>query len=517
MKTTTNTMTDILNEIVARRRLDVEAKTVSLEEWKARHRDRGDFRAFHQSLKRNRRRPGMAAVIAEIKRGSPAKGLFAPDLAPAERAYEYEGGGATCLSVLTEPHYFYGSFEDLITARNACGLPVLQKDFIVTEYQVYEAAVHADCLLLIARCLERQQLADLHGLATELGLDVLVEVFDEEDIDKIEPFHFPLIGVNNRNLRTMSIDLENSQRLFSRFASDQTIVAASGVKTRDDIEQFMQAGIRAFLVGESLSVQTEPLELLLELVEGKGLFSIKICGISTPETAVACFEAGASMIGFVHYPPSPRHVDVTKIREILDAVEPFLSEAGREAVLVVVDQLPDEIDSRITYLQVYGNIAPEELDRDDIPPYSIQVARSDGAMTRILYSGSAGSCGCRKPPYLAVYFGESIHPVSSTGSCRCQKSPTLYTLEISEGAMPGGNGITWDWSIARPFCERYPTLIAGGVTPENVAEVIRLANPYGVDVSSGVESSPGVKDIDKVKRLIENVHQAIIRRETANP
>ena len=159
--------------------------------------------------------------------------------------------------------------DDLTAARNACELPVLQKDFIVTEYQVWEAAVHADALLLIARCLERQQLADLHSLAVELGLDVLVEVFDEEDIDTIEPFHFPLIGINHRNLRTMSIDLERSQRLVARCTADQTVVAASGIKTRADIENLMQAGISAFLVGESLSTHPNRADFLRELVGGE--------------------------------------------------------------------------------------------------------------------------------------------------------------------------------------------------------------------------------------------------------
>ena len=473
-------MPDILTEIVARRRQDIEAKTVPLAELKAKHHDRTDFRPFHRSLKWNMACPGMAAVIAEIKRGSPAKGLFAPDLQPVEAARNYYSGGATCLSVLTEPHYFFGSLDDLIAARNACKLPVLQKDFVVTEYQVWEAAVHADCMLLIARCLERQQIADLHALATQLGLDVLVEVYDEEDIDKIEPFHFPLVGINHRNLRTMSIDLEQSKRLFSRFAPDQTVVAASGIKTRDDIEMVMRIGIRAFLVGESLSIQPNAGDFLVQLVYADRRMHVKICGITTPETAIACLEAGADMIGLVYYPPSPRHVDTAKIRKILDAVEPLPE--SRLIALVVVDQLPNEIDPRIRVLQPYGNIRPEELQRNDIPPIRIHVVKDYETFTQLLES-----------PW--------------------RKDIFFHCLEMSKGLLPGGNGAAWDWSVAKPFCEHCPTFIAGGITPENVADVIRLANPYGIDVSSGVESSPGVKDMDKVKRLIENVHRTLIRHQ----
>ena len=289
-------MTDILNEITARRLRDIEAKTVTLAELKSRHRDRDDIRPFRRAIQVQNAKSKVqsakcrtenhfelctlnselkkAAIIAEIKRGSPAKGLFAPHLDPAECAKDYERGGAACLSVLTEPHWFFGATEDLIAARSACALPVLQKDFIVTEYQVFEAAVYADCMLLIARCLERRQLIDLHGLATELGLEVLVEVFDEEDIDKIEgtgaitPLHVPLIGVNHRNLRTMRMDFERSQELVSRFASDQTIVAASGIRTRRDIEHLMRTGFHAFLVGESLSTSSNRVEWLRQLVQG---------------------------------------------------------------------------------------------------------------------------------------------------------------------------------------------------------------------------------------------------------
>jgi indole-3-glycerol phosphate synthase/phosphoribosylanthranilate isomerase len=477
-------MTDILNEIVARRRKDIEAKTVPLVELKARQNDRAGIRPFHWSLQQKMKRPGMAAIIAEIKRGSPAKGLFAPDLDPVQAAQEYDDLAA-CLSVLTEPHWFFGSLDDLIAARNACNLPVLQKDFVVTEYQVYEAAVHADAMLLIARCLERQQLANLHSLATQLGLDVLVEVFDEEDMDKIEPFHFPLIGINHRNLRTMSIDLERSKRLFSRFTADQTVVAASGIKSRADIEKLMRVGIRAFLVGESLSTHVDRVNYLNELVHGAPEYHrfIKICGITTPEMAIACLESGADAIGLVYYPPSPRHVDAVQMREILDAVESTISSPFYRAVLVVVDQLPEIIDPRITYIQTYSDIPSSEKKRHEIFHHGvheisyrqIHVVKDDETFQR---------------------FMETPDEVEYVPLC---------ALEMSQGIMPGGNGAAWDWSIAKPFCEKFPTLIAGGITPENVADVIRLTRPWGIDVSSGVESSPGVKDLDKVRRLIDAV------------
>jgi phosphoribosylanthranilate isomerase len=193
---------------------------------------------------------------------------------------------------------------------------------------------------------------------------------------------------------------------------------------------------------------------------------IKICGITSPETAIACFEAGASIIGLVYYPPSPRHVDIVQIGEILDAVKPF----GGRCVLVVVDQLPDkEVVSKFTLLQSYGTI------KDDISMPQIRVVKDFDTFTRLLELPTEP----KLPPY--------------------------YALEMSKGTLPGGNGAAWDWSIARPFCERYPTFIAGGITPENVADVIRQANPFGIDVSSGVESSPGVKNRAKIELLVKGV------------
>ena len=261
-------MNDILKKIVESRIGDVKSKTSSIAELKALYLDRQDFRPFHKSL-REKIRQDHVAIIAECKRGSPAKGLFAPDIDTSKVAAEYEAGGASCLSVLTEPHYFFGSMDDLLTARKSCSLPILQKDFVVSEYQVYEAAVHADAILLIARCLDASQLKDLHDLATALNLDVLVEIFDEKDIEVIEPFHFPLIGINNRNLKTMTVSFDYSHKLFSCFDAEQTVVAASGVKSRQDIESFMKTGFHCFLVGESLSRASDRVGFLRNLVTGE--------------------------------------------------------------------------------------------------------------------------------------------------------------------------------------------------------------------------------------------------------
>ncbi|MDR2440034.1 MAG: indole-3-glycerol phosphate synthase TrpC [Planctomycetaceae bacterium] len=260
---------NILEKIIDSRRKDYESKVIPETELRVRYRERTDFRSFRAALQNKiQLLPNVAAVIAEIKRGSPSKGLFAPNLDPVICATEYEQGGAACLSVLTEPHYFSGSLDDLIMVRKSCRLPVLRKDFIISEYQVYETALYADCMLLIARCLDVPQLKNLHDLATELRIEVLVEVCDEEDIRKIEPFHFPLIGINNRNLATMNVDTKTARNFVRYFTSDQTIVAASGISSRTDIETTMKLGIRSFLIGESLSKSSNRVETLCRFVTG---------------------------------------------------------------------------------------------------------------------------------------------------------------------------------------------------------------------------------------------------------
>jgi phosphoribosylanthranilate isomerase len=191
--------------------------------------------------------------------------------------------------------------------------------------------------------------------------------------------------------------------------------------------------------------------------------------MTTPESAQQCLEVGADMIGLIFYPPSPRHVDVPKIREILDAAEPF-RKYGRQTVLVVVDSLPDEIDSRIDFVQLHGSASGE------FSAKRIQVIKNRQTCNRLL----------------------NEFATKTEDDC-------FYLLEMSHGFLPGGNGVGWNWSEAREFCERFPTFLAGGITPENVLDVIVQANPYGIDVSSGVESSPGVKDFNKVQQLIEKI------------
>ncbi|MFE8033316.1 indole-3-glycerol phosphate synthase TrpC [Thiohalocapsa marina] len=209
---------------------------------------------------------GLPAVIAEIKKASPSKGLLRPDFRPAEIARSYARGGAACLSVLTDVDFFQGADAYLAQAREACALPVIRKDFIIDPYQVYEArAIGADCILLIVACLDDAELKALNTLARQLGLDVLMEVHDGAELERALALPGRLIGINNRNLRTFEVSLDTTLDLLARIPDDRLLVTESGIHSRHDVARMRSHGVNAFLVGEAFMVAPDPGEALARL------------------------------------------------------------------------------------------------------------------------------------------------------------------------------------------------------------------------------------------------------------
>jgi len=209
---------------------------------------------------------GLAAVIAEIKKASPSKGVLREDFDPAEIARSYARGGAACLSVLTDIDFFQGADRYLQQARAACALPVIRKDFIVDPYQVVEArAIAADCILLIAACLDDVQLQDLNDLAHELGMDVLIEVHDGDELERALQTGNRLIGINNRNLRTFEVSLQTTLELLGRIPEGRLVVTESGILAPEDVELMREHEVHAFLVGEAFMRAEDPGARLAEL------------------------------------------------------------------------------------------------------------------------------------------------------------------------------------------------------------------------------------------------------------
>lgn len=266
-------MNDILKQILARKHEEVAERKarVPVAELRARNADAPPARGFAAAL-RKRVAAVSVAVIAEIKKASPSKGLIRANFDPAAIARSYETGGAVCLSVLTDIDFFQGSDAYLHDAREACALPVLRKDFTVDIYQVHEArAIGADAILLIAAALDNAVLVNLHALAIECGLDVLVEVHNPVDLQRALMLTNPqrtLIGVNNRDLRTFETNIETTLSLKEAVPRDRLLVTESGIATRDDVARLRAVGVQAFLVGETFMRAPDPGAELARLFAG---------------------------------------------------------------------------------------------------------------------------------------------------------------------------------------------------------------------------------------------------------
>jgi indole-3-glycerol phosphate synthase len=265
-------MSDILEKIVATKKIEianiskqfslVNQRDLALENNQSPAlKPRGFINSIHQKIA-----SGQAGVITEIKKASPSKGILRENFNPAEIAYSYEKHGAACLSVLTDVDYFQGCNAYLQEARAACTIPVLRKDFTIDPYQVYEArAIGADAILLIVACLELNQMKELEACAHELGLDVLVEVHNAPELEQALELKTPLLGINNRNLKTFEVSLQTTLALMSMVPNNKTLVTESGILNRSDVQLMRANQVNAFLVGEALMRASDPGIALSEL------------------------------------------------------------------------------------------------------------------------------------------------------------------------------------------------------------------------------------------------------------
>jgi indole-3-glycerol phosphate synthase/phosphoribosylanthranilate isomerase len=418
------------------------------------------------------RRPGRANVIAECKRRSPSRGELRRDYDAAALAVEYERGGAVAISVLTEPHYFGGSLDDLAAVRRAVQAPVLRKDFIVDEYQLFEArAAGADAVLLIVAALGAGRLHALHELALDVGLAALVEVHGEGELGDALEAGARLIGVNNRDLRTLAVDVETSMRLAAMIPPDVIAVSESGVARRADVRRLAGAGYRAFLVGEHLVTDADPARAVAELTAPDAPV-LKVCGITRLADALHAAREGATAVGFVFWPKSPRYVAPQAAREIVAALPPRVTPVG-----VFVNATPDEIRDAVAR----SGVRAVQLHGDEPPAYSRMVDRP--VLRAVTIENAAASA--------------DAWPASAT-----------LLLDASDPVKRGGTGRPVDWARAAELARTRAMVLAGGLTPLNVADAISIARPVGVDVSSGVESEPGVKDHHKLSLFLENARAA---------
>lgn len=252
-------MTSYLDKILSTKLLEVDQQKslLNLDDIKLRIDDASPSKGFINAIQ-ERNKKGLVSVIAEIKKASPSKGIIREDFSPTEIAKQYETNGATCLSILTDEKYFQGSLDYLKQVRTHVEIPLLRKDFIVDEYQIYQSKLYgADCILLIVSALTDNQLIEYKSIAEELSLDVLVEVHNQQELERILTMNFSLIGINNRNLSTFEVSLETTRDLSS-LSGEATLVSESGIRNKKDIEEILSYGVLNFLVGESFMRAEDP-------------------------------------------------------------------------------------------------------------------------------------------------------------------------------------------------------------------------------------------------------------------
>lgn len=258
---------DILKKILARKQQEISlrSQTISLQQMMQLAEQADMTRGFVSAIER-KINTGQCAVIAEIKKASPSKGVLREHFVPADIARSYEKNGAACLSVLTDKDFFQGSEAYLKQARAACSLPVIRKDFIIDPYQVYEArAMNADCILLIVAALTDSQLIELSDLALQLDMDVLVEVHDMAELERALFLNLPLIGINNRNLSTFETSLETTLQLLNRIPPGHTVITESGIHSTDDVALMREHDVNGFLIGEAFMRADDPGQQLKQL------------------------------------------------------------------------------------------------------------------------------------------------------------------------------------------------------------------------------------------------------------
>lgn len=444
----------ILAEIVARKRVDVAARLGGF--------DPDSAEPTRRSLKAALARPG-ARFIMEVKRGSPSGGAIRPkaDAAVLARAYR---GAADVISVLTDAPYFGGSLEDLRAVRREFPGPILAKDFIVDPRQVAEARIHgADAVLVILAVLADEEAAAVMAAARRLGMDVLVEAHTAEEVGRAVRLGADIVGINNRDLDTMEIDLATTERLAGLVPAGTLVVAESGISSRADVERLAPFA-NAFLVGSSLMRAPDPGEAARALAFGR----VKVCGITDGHDAAMAADHGAAFAGVVMVPNTPRAVTCSQAEAIAEVSpiplvgvfrneKPMQVAYGARALGLRAVQLHGEEDA--LYIRALRGLLPDE--------------------TEI---------------WAAAPVGRDV-PRPRLGSDR-----TLFDSQV--GGRSGGTGIAFDWSRLEDRADLGRSVLAGGLKPSNARDAARVG-AFALDVGSGVEMAPGRKDAGRLFAFFE--------------
>ncbi|RQW63379.1 bifunctional indole-3-glycerol-phosphate synthase TrpC/phosphoribosylanthranilate isomerase TrpF [Vibrio viridaestus] len=453
-------MAEVLAKIVADKRIWVEErmKTQPLDSFKSLVTQ--SDRSFYDALKSEK-----TAFILECKKASPSKGLIRDhfDLDYIASIYNKY---ANAISVLTDEKYFQGSFDFINQVRSQVSQPVLCKDFMVSEYQVYLARHYkADAILLMLSVLEDDAYQDLAKLAHSLGMGVLTEASNDEEVERAINLGAKVIGINNRNLRDLTTDLNRTKMLAPKLPKDVTIISESGIYTNQQVRELSQFA-NGFLIGSSLMSEDN-----IELAVRKVIYGeIKVCGLTSRDDAAKAYQAGAIFGGLIFVEKSPRHVDVNRAKSIMDGAPLRYIGVFQNQDIQDVEHVARELN--LTAVQLHGDEDQLYVDAlRTLLPDSTQIWKAYGVKDQ---------------------FPELI-----------SQHVDRHLCDSKIGNQSGGTGKVFDWQL---LSTNNQVMLAGGISPENIASAANLGC-IGLDLNSGVESEPGKKDSQKLKLAFEKLRQ----------
>ena len=419
--------------------------------------------------------------ICEVKKASPSKGIIAEHFPYLDIAKEYEVAGAAAISVLTEPDFFKGDKKYLQEIASTVKIPVLRKDFIIDEYQIYQAKVWgASAILLICACLDVPILTKFRELADSLGLSSLVEAHDEHEVQMAIDCGARIIGVNNRNLKDFTVDVQNSVRLRNHVQDDVIFVSESGLETPEDIQVLRDNNIGVALMGETFMRSPNKVEKLAYLY-GPTYYTpkVKMCGISQIETIPAVVEAKPDYMGLV-FAPSKRQVTVAQAKTLVEELHKGYAkkyssdtEQDKDDTIKTVGVFVNETVDNLVTIANEANLDAVQLHGDE-----------DEAFIQSL----------KERTNVEVWKAVQIQSAADAEAW-IDSSADMLLFDAYHKDERGGTGEVFDWSCLDAF-ER-PFMLAGGIDCTNVARAIRTVRPYGIDISSGIETN-GVKDDEKI-------------------
>ena len=420
--------------------------------------------------------------ICEVKKASPSKGIIAEHFPYLDIAKEYEVAGAAAISVLTEPDFFKGDKKYLQEIASTVKIPVLRKDFIIDEYQIYQAKVWgASAILLICACLDVPTLTKFRELADSLGLSSLVEAHDEQEVQMAIDCGARIIGVNNRNLKDFTVDVQNSVRLRNLVQDDVIFVSESGLETPEDIQVLRDNNIGVALMGETFMRSPNKVEKLAYLY-GPTYYTpkVKMCGISKVETIPAIVDAKPDYMGLV-FAPSKRQVTVDQAKILVEELHRGYAkkygsdtEHDKNGTIKTVGVFVNETVENLVTIANEANLDAVQLHGDE-----------DEAFIQSL----------KERTNVEVWKAVQIRSAADAEAWIDSRADMLL-FDAYHKDERGGTGEVFDWSCLDEF-ER-PFMLAGGIDSTNVARAIRTVRPYGIDISSGIETD-GVKDDEKIK------------------